>query len=71
MAVYSAQCVEIMPRVNTTESARVRAVKDSLRELYRRVLSTSAWQIRTVQWTSGGETAASSVGFRSVSQWGW
>ena len=69
--VYCAQFVEIMPRVNITECARVKAVKDSSRELYRRVLSTSVWRIRTVPWTNGGETAASSAGSKSVSRLGW
>lgn len=40
-------------------------------ELYRKTQSTCAWPIKTVRWTRGGGTAASSAVSRNVSQWEW
>ncbi len=40
-------------------------------ELYRKTQSMCASPIKTVQWTRGGETAASSAVSRNVSQWEW
>lgn len=40
-------------------------------ELYRKMQSMCASQIKTVQWTRGGETAASSAVSRNVLQWEW
>lgn len=40
-------------------------------ELYRKMQSMSASPIKTVQWTRGGETVASSAVSRNVLQWEW
>lgn len=39
--------------------------------LYRKMQSMCALPIKTVQWTRGGETAASSAVSKNVWQWGW
>ncbi len=40
-------------------------------ELFRKMQSMRVLPIKTVQWTRGGETAASSAVSKNVSQWEW
>lgn len=40
-------------------------------ELYRKMQSMCALLVKTVRWTRGGGTAASSAVSRSASQWEW
>lgn len=56
----------ILPATNTVN---ILFMSDS--EQYRKMLNTYALPTKTVQWTRGGETAASSAVFRNVWQWAW